>query len=294
MVKYINSLIVFLLFTNTVLSGFTILNLPHGGRAVSLGENLCALPEEIENIYYNPAGLVGIQPFELKFMYFKWVADINIGNFLLAKSFKNKSTLGTSFSYVWTQLESENQSSDYYSLINNLVYSIKFNKTYFGLGLTILHEKISLEERNNLAVGINLGLLLRFQRFSFGTSVRNIGQSFTTIGSATETIPTNLNFGISYITSNHIILLSNVKYNLNGHLSIHTGLELPIYRGIREDISIRVGNIVKLTEDSEISSISNFRFGLGFKKEGLKIDYSFVPLGEIGFFHYLSLGFMFY
>ncbi|MEM4368676.1 MAG: hypothetical protein QXO21_06670, partial [Candidatus Anstonellales archaeon] len=71
-------------------------------------------------------------------------------------------------------------------------------------------------------------------------------------------------------------------------------LELPIYRGIREDISIRVGNILKLTEDSEISSISNFRFGLGFKKEGLKIDYSFVPLGEIGFFHYLSLGFMFY
>ncbi|MEM4398156.1 MAG: hypothetical protein QW757_06060 [Candidatus Woesearchaeota archaeon] len=282
------------LFIITNLSGFNILNFSYGSKSVGLGESLCSLPEEIENIYYNPAGLVGVNPFEFKFMYFNWVGDINIGDFVLAKSFKDKFTLGMSFNYIWTQLESESVNSVYYSVINNLAYARKISKTYFGVGVTTLYEKISTEENSNIAAGLNLGLLLKFQMFSFGACIRNLGQSFDTMGSELVVLPTSLNFGTSYISSNHTVLLSNVRYNLDGLLSVHTGVELPLYIGIRENISIRIGNVLNLTKRSELPLISNFRFGLGFRKEGLKLDYSLVPLGEIGLFHYISLGFMFY
>lgn len=281
------------LFVTANLSSSNMLNFSYGSKSVGLGESVCGLPEEIESIYYNPAGLFGINSVEFKFMYINWVGDINIGDFLVAKSFKDKSSVGLSLNYTWTELESEAENSSYYSIINNLSYARKINKAYFGVGITTLYEKVSSEENNNFAVGLNFGLLLRFHRFSFGGYVRNLGQSFTTMGEELVVLPTNFSVGGSYVIKNNMIILSSLKYNLEGFLSLHTGLEIPLYDGIKENVSIRLGNILNLTRDNELPLISYFRFGVGLRKELLKLDYSLIPLGEIGLFHYVSLGFIF-
>ncbi|MEN3013101.1 MAG: hypothetical protein ABDH23_00580 [Endomicrobiia bacterium] len=276
-------------------SGFSGLKLFFGARTTGLGENLCGLSEEVENIYHNPAGLVGINPFEFKIMYSNWVADINRSDLILAKSFKNKSVVAFSFNYMWTRLESEYNSSDYFSLIHTIAYARKLNKIYFGLGTTIVYESFSLEEGYNLAGGLDLGVLIRKQRAALGFSVKQIGKSFVYMGEDSEILPFNLNCGVSYIMPNNFVVVGNIKYNLDGLISFHTGLEVPLYRGIKEEIAIRAGNVLKLPSLSDLPIISNFRLGFGFRKEGLKIDYCLVPLGEnIGFFHYISLGFIFY
>ncbi|MCS7231216.1 MAG: hypothetical protein RMJ67_03660 [Elusimicrobiota bacterium] len=296
MVKNIFILFLFLSLTHLFSAGFDGLKLFFGVKATGLGENLSALSGEIESIYHNPAGLVGLSPFEFKIMYLNWVAGINRGDLIFAKSFKDKSTIGLSFNYMWTALESENGSFSYLFFINDIAYAKKFNKIYFGLSTKLVYESTSLDEGYNLAGGLNLGLMFRKQRLTFGASIKNIGLSFVSMGETLEVLPTNLNFGISYIMANNMMLLSSFRYQLDGFASIHTGIEFPIYRGIKEDISIRVGNIIKISYyENDLPLISNFRFGFGFRKEGLRFDYSLIPLGEdVGFFHYLALGFMFY
>ncbi len=292
-------LIVFMFFISFQIiycSGYSGLKLFSGVKSTALGENLASLPNNAENIYYNPAGLVGVSPFEIKLMYLSWLADINRSDVILVKSSKNGSVIGISASYLWTQLESDTGSFNYFSLLNEIAYAKKFEKLYIGIGTTIAYEGTSLESSYNLAAGLNFGIILRKQRLNLGLSVKNLGQSFISITDNKEVMPANLNFGLSYIMANNSVLVGNIKYELDGNISSHLGLEWPIYKGIKEDIVIRVGNVMKLNNTTnDLEPISNFRFGAGFRKEGLSVDYCLIPLGnDIGMFHYVSLGFMFY
>ncbi len=290
----IMSLIPCIMYQIVYPSGYSGLKLFFGTKATALGENLVSLPNNIENIYYNPAGLFGINPLEIKVMYLSWLADINRSDIILAKSLKSGSVIGISASYLWTQLESETGSFNYFSLLSDIVYAKKFEKLYIGFGTTIAYEGTSLDSSYNLAGGLNFGIILRKQRLNLGLSVKNLGQSFVSIANTNEVMPTNFNFGLSYIMYASV-LTGNIKYDLDGNISSHVGLELSIYKGVREEIVVRVGNVMKLNNSTDLEVISNFRSGIGFRKEGLVVDYCLIPLGsDIGIFHYISVGFMFY
>lgn len=297
MKKFCLTIVLIFIFTYQVVysSGYSALKLFFGTKATSLGENLASLPNNIESIYYNPAGLVGINPFEMKVMYLSWLADINRSDIILAKSSKSGSVIGISASYLWTQLESETGNFNYFSLLSDIVYAKKFEKLYIGFGTTVAYEGTSLDSSYNLAGGLNFGIILRKQRLNLGLSIKNLGQSFVSIANTNEVMPTNFNFGLSYIMRNASVLTGNIKYDLDGNISSHVGLELSLYKGVREEIVVRVGNTMKLNNSTDLEVISNFRGGIGFRKEGLVVDYCLIPLGsDIGMFHYLSVGFMFY
>src|SRR5512135_2358318 len=48
-----------------------------GARQVAMGEAAIASVEDVNSVFWNPAGLRGVQSVEASFSYAKWFADLN-------------------------------------------------------------------------------------------------------------------------------------------------------------------------------------------------------------------------
>lgn len=57
---------------------FQFLKIGVGGRAAAMGEAVIANTQDINSVYWNPAGLTGVQNLEAGVNYTKWIADLNV------------------------------------------------------------------------------------------------------------------------------------------------------------------------------------------------------------------------
>jgi hypothetical protein len=57
---------------------FQFLKIGVGGRAAALGEAVIANTQDINSVYWNPAGLTGIENLEAGVNYTKWIADLSV------------------------------------------------------------------------------------------------------------------------------------------------------------------------------------------------------------------------
>jgi hypothetical protein len=57
---------------------FQFLKIGVGGRAAAMGEATIASTQDINSVYWNPAGLTGIQNLEAGVNYTKWIADLSV------------------------------------------------------------------------------------------------------------------------------------------------------------------------------------------------------------------------
>lgn len=57
---------------------FQFLKIGVGGRAAAMGEATIANTQDINSVYWNPAGLTGIQNLEAGVNYTKWIADLSV------------------------------------------------------------------------------------------------------------------------------------------------------------------------------------------------------------------------
>jgi hypothetical protein len=81
---------------------------------------------------------------------------------------------------------------------------------------------------------------------------------------------------------------------LSGTLDPSTfdGLQAGLEYGLQKTLFIRVGYQLPL-EYNGTSGLTGFTAGIGFEFSGLKLDYAFLPYGELGASHRLSLGYWF-
>jgi hypothetical protein len=74
--------------------------------------------------------------------------------------------------------------------------------------------------------------------------------------------------------------------------STFNGLEAGMEYGLQKALFLRAGYQMPL-EDTGVSGLTGFTAGVGFEFSGLKLDYAYLPYGELGASHRLSLGYWF-
>ena len=80
-------------------TGAPFLKIGVGARAIGMGEAYGGLADEVNAIYWNPAGLVNVQRRELSFMHAAWFASINYEYVAYAQKL-GIGTLGFAFNYL--------------------------------------------------------------------------------------------------------------------------------------------------------------------------------------------------
>lgn len=306
----IPALILIMLYSGTVFSnsnniGTTASNylkiiIP--AKPAALGEAYTALADDIDSIFYNPAGAGRVMSAEISAAHAIWLGDLNYTNLsvLLPFSFGNLSFFINSMYF----LDSKNpmlstQPSPlppYYTtgevispglIMGGLTFSREFTDNLFvGAGIKIMSYSIVPQDPNGTALSFiaDFGIIyeMPFLRgLSAGLTFRNVGPETMFRGDG-DMQPFDIRGGIGY-SGSIFSLEADAEYISDNAPNYFIGG------------SVKLFDILSLRAGWKGGTINQPTFGGGIDINRFNIDYAFVPFNEedLGMTHRVTLSYQF-
>ncbi len=281
-------------------SGAQSLKIGIGARAIGMGESFVALADDADAIYWNPGGLGQIEKKEISMMYNQWFEGIKQGYVGYVHPLGNIGTFGGAVSYLIvgdmdrTEIDSDgddvptSQTFGANDMFVTLSYGRKIKMLDVGVSLKYITEKI--EDESATAFAVDLGFLYAtpVPKLNVGLSVQNLGTKIKFI-SESDLLPLNFKLGASYkmLEKDALALALDVNIPNEGNVNVHAGAEYLLF----DMIALRAG--YKTTTIEGLGALSGLSAGCGFAFKGYGIDYAWVPYGDLGSTHRVSLAIKF-
>jgi outer membrane protein OmpA-like peptidoglycan-associated protein len=303
--------IIFLLITNTYASsdgssGPTFLKIGVGARNIGMGET-GSTNEDISGVYWNPAGLASLNKKELSTMYAAWFETINYGHLAYVHPTKlgifagavNYLTMSPMDKYDNTG-KPVNETFTATDLLLTLSYGRIFSLRNLpiidnlpingGINLKYISSKIENESANGLAIDLGSQVKLMNDKLKLGLVIQNLGTRMEFIKESNP-LPLNIKTGASYI-------IPTIAHSLP--LLLAVDLNLPNDNDARLNLGaetgLKFGNLsfpVRIGYNTRKDIGLGLTWGFGLKTSLFHFDYAFVPYGELGDTHRVSLGMFF-
>ncbi len=259
-------------------SGGLIFEIATGARPASMAGVFIAKADDVNTIFYNPAGLANIGSYEIGFTYDKNVAGLRNAMITFAAPIEGVGSLG--LGVIHSALEGdinnaiEESAIKIYDLAGIIGYSYAFTKELLaGIGIKFLNSKIG--DYSSSAFGFDIGLLYYLNKsISLGFTCQNIG---TKLKYDTEEIslPLKAGAGINYevlkIKEHIAAISSDFKYNFTeSEINAGIGLEYLFDNmfSVRAGYSIEQKSLNGLTAGAGVKSVINDTV--------IKFDYAFL------------------
>lgn len=259
-------------------TGANFLKIPVGARASAMGGAFTALADDATALYWNPAGLAQLSQAELSATYNSWFQEVSQGylsfafpalggTFALGANYVNMGSLEGRDSQG--ELTGDFGASDIQA---NLGYAFG-KKVMFGFSAGILQDRIKdSTETTFLGTG---GILFKpGEKFSLGIAYQNLGQPL-----GESPLPATLRGGLALKLGSLTLSFDMVSPNDND--SYFCG-----------GIEWALGSLVVLrggyTDGQDVGE--GYTAGIGFRSSTLSVDYAYVPYGDLGDTHRVSLG----
>ena len=260
-----------------------------GARASGMGEAFTAISDDESSVYWNPAGLVGINKRSLSVMHAMWVDDISyqwasyihptkIGNFGLGVQYLSYGDIPGSDE---SGLDTGNFSP------NDLMASLSYGKKVYNIDMGITLKYISSKITNTAtAFAGDIGLKYNFNnKLTSGMLIQNVGTTMKFIEEE-DSLPMNVKVGVSYKLQPSLLLAADVTSPTDNELIYSAGCEKAIKLNSDLGISARAGY---KTGTKDIDGLQGIAGGLGLNYKQYKVDYAFVPFGDLGNTQRISL-----
>lgn len=245
-------------------------------RMSSLADTSVSIPGDLDNIFYNPAGVYSFSSFDMSISYTKWFQNLN---FLYGSSRININGFGNLgiglINVIYDDIfkVSDNNGvlvktgdtinlSSYCIAIN---YSRVLSDSFIsGLNIKMVNETI---EETTIGYGGDIGLLYRVtDNITTGFSLLNIG-----IEGSPFIIKGGLHYSIKLNKKMESLILAEVDNINKTEMKYGVGLELSLL------------NLFMLRGGYSISDdLGALRLGGGLKYKNMGIDYSFRDFNELG------------
>jgi long-subunit fatty acid transport protein len=312
-----------LYFRRAVLLGITCLLLsqsaPGGGQSVysfirndasarfaGIGGSAVAMRHDPSLIFYNPAGIYGLQKPQLSISYFRHIVDINTGFVSFAREFEGYGWFGAGLAYV--DYGSQTHVDHLENILgtfnaNDLALVLTYaNRTYndnlsYGISTKLFYSSLT-PEHSSTGLALDLGVQYYFpdQDLTIGASLLNLGRQLTPYADTRESLPVDLKVGLTKGLE-HLPLVLSVNFH---HLSEETDKTFDRFRGftaggeftITDAVRFRIGYRNEMRQDIQIGStigLAGFSTGFGLHHRSLVFDYGFTSLGKVGSMHHISL-----
>lgn len=309
------------------------LNIGVDAAALGMSKAVVATTNDANSIYWNPAGLVGIEDYQGSLMHASYFAGIaNYNHAAFAMPIDKNSAFGVSIIRFGvddilntTELIDSQGNIDFnrISLFSaadyafNIAYARKliFKDVKFGVNAKIVRRIIG-DFASSWGFGFDAGIQFERNNWRFGLMVRDITTTFNSwaidneefdkiknaipgqnqeLPETTELTKPKIQLGIAkqWRVSRLFNLLTEVDLNVrfeqtNDLLSSELGSINPAL-GVQLDydqlvyLRLGLGNFQYVTEFNNTKSLSTQpNFGLGFKYNGIQIDYALTNIGSVG------------
>ena len=275
--------------TGTVSASF--LKIGIGARAAGMGEAFGAVADDVTAMYWNPAGVAQIEQTEATFMHSFWLESMSYEYLGLAYPLGG-SAIGVSVSYLGiSDIEGRDvndvRTSNFSA--NDMAIGVTYGKSLsdvFMLGGSIksINEKIDTETASS--VGIDVGALYKASEdINLGASVQNIGSGLKFISEAGD-LPMNVRVGGAYKSIDKALTIAlDVNKPVDNKAKANLGLEY----WFKESVAVRGGYKYQIGGNDAIGGLTGLTAGAGLKVSQMQIDYAFMPFGDLGSAHRVSL-----
>jgi hypothetical protein len=285
-------------------TGAAFLKIEGGSRPVGMGGAFAGLANDVNTIFWNPAGLTTVQTRELTAMQNFSIADIS-NQFIGYAQRVGKGVWGASLLGAFTEIERRTRPTDEpdstvvvggFAAGASFAYAVSPKLSIGGTARGISQQ---LDIEDSFGVAVDLGGVLRTlnNRFGLGLALQNLGFLNTE-----ENLPMTLRCGIAYQIG-EMFSLTNPKPArdlfaivadvdipiLSGFPTFHIGAENWFY----DVLALRVGYSVSQGENPK----NGLTGGIGVRRKGkaslenlhFQFDYAFVPNEDVGDAHRISL-----
>lgn len=287
-------------------SGALFLNYSPSARASSMANSYSSITDDVFSIYYNPAGLVNLEKFELGASYTKSFEDLSNQYLSFAYPYKIGKVLGFSYhSFSDGDIQGYDAMGSPTSLIKTVNKALTFSyskaftkdeieRAILNGGISLKYIFQTLDNVSAQSFGLDIGVIYNIrpykywikeipaQEFRVGAVIRNLGPGLK-FDKESSSLPLSLNFGgawISYPWSKHKLIVSlENKISLDDEYKILFGIEYLLF----QLLSVRFGY------ETSKKIGSSFSFGFGFKLSFVDFDYSIGNYGDLGNMHKMNI-----
>jgi len=268
-----------------------ILKMSVGANAVGMGESYVASADDVYATYWNPAGLSKVEKVQIGFMHNEWFEDIRYEYLGYVQPLSNLGTLAGSVSYIsMGSLDKTDENGIEegtfrpYDILAVLSYGTKLNSSLsFGVNAKFLQERIDEQKAQAFAVDL-AGMYTMKNGLIIGANIQHLGTKMKFINESYG-LPLNFNVGAAYkLLDNDLTFAVDTNIPSDNDVNVGFGAD---YR-IVNMFDLRVG--YRYTAGgNDLGTASGLRAGVGFGIGNYKLDYAFVPYGELGQSHRISL-----
>ena len=286
-------------------TGAAFLKIEAGSRPAGMGGAFAGLANDVNTIYWNPAGLTAVSARQFTAMQNFSIADISNQFLGYAQRFDSKATWGASFLGAFTEIERRRRSTeepDSTATVGGFAAGLSIAyllSPALSVGATAKTISQQLDVEDSIGAAADVGMLLRVMdnRLGVGFAAQNLG--FLDTG---ENLPMNVRGGIAYHIRTKpdpdsgrqpqdiLALAADVNYPIvAGFPTFHLGAENWFYNML----AVRVG--YSFSQGSNPKNGLTAGFGLrrigeaSLQNVNFQFDYAFVPDQAVGNAHRISL-----
>lgn len=281
---------------NAGTTGAAFLKIEAGSRPAGLGGAFVGLADDVNAVFYNPAGLTSIKDRELTAMQNFWFADINNESLGYAQRMGN-GVFGLSLLGAFAEIEERSEPTrdpdrtfTAYAFSVGLSYSYELARgASLGGTLKVISQEFDVEDW--IGVAGDVGVLLGSRRVRLGASIRNLGtlRSKTETETITEPLPMSIRAGgaIHLLVSESAIQPEPMVSSRESETAPSAGEDVKLVEPVVEPnitpvlvpvLTFVTDVNIPLTDDLQISDYTTVHFGLEswfYERLALRAGYSF-------------------
>ncbi|MFA5858217.1 MAG: PorV/PorQ family protein [Elusimicrobiota bacterium] len=273
-------------------SGAAFLSIIPGSRPAGMAGAFTGAANDVNSIYFNPAGLALVEKKEIGFTHNMWVSGINYEFVAGAVPLAGIGTVGAALSMASAQIDETKEATDGGIDITGKKLSYSDMAVTVGLGRKIndallvgLNGKMvseTISSKAGSAMGIDAGVTYIMSKdIMIGAALQNLGTAMK-LDSVEAGLPMTVRAGAAYkMMENALNIVGDINYFISsGKMNIRAGAEY-IYP-VSKDMGIAVRGGYQTTE--VVGAGLTFGGGIVYKMGNMDIiaDLAYWQMGDLG------------
>ncbi|MBI4656748.1 MAG: PorV/PorQ family protein [Elusimicrobia bacterium] len=275
-------------------SAAPFLKIDAGARASAMGGAFVALADDSNAIFHNPAGMALLDRKEVGLAHNEWFEGIKSENLSYGHPLGPASTLGFGANlFLSGSMDKYNEngiktgSFDFFEGAFSIGLALDMGKGFYaGAAAKNIYQKTDSEKA--FAYAGDLGFIYNQGSLNLGAALQNLGSEMKLYKESFD-LPFGFLAGAAYRVKNYGWLTLEISGYNDARTAFSAGAEGELPVNVREMIFLRAGFVSGRSRDAG----SGLSAGIGIRNQGLRIDYAFVPFGELGNSHKISMSFKF-
>lgn len=276
--------------------GGQFLKLPVGAKAIGMGEAATAVADDANAVYYNVAGLAFLDKKSGEYMFSKYVEETSYHWVGFGMPISEKAgSFGIGFQYFTAgDIDETDIRASKVGTFNpsdlavNLAYArhIMGPEHSIGLNLKIINSKI---KESASTVAVDLGAQCRkFMdgKLLLGAAVQNLGGSLK-FETESSKLPILIKLGTGYKIQENWTTALDLVFPEDNSPTFALGTDYK-YK-IQDDMAIS-GRAGYNSRGRKVDGFNGVTIGFGFTFQIASLDYAWMPLGDLGSTHRISVG----